>query len=152
VSLFPHLVSCTPNKFNFYLVDFLATAVSERDTYRLLTFHLRNKMSLFHCLVRTKGSVQARGTCMRFVIRPVFCVRFLLTPRPTPKVEDYTLSAVRDFLFNTFAATLHIGGRSSLRNLRTRHAMVTGTHLSWLQLIEYDTTISQEFTQFSACL
>jgi hypothetical protein len=41
------------------------------------------------------------------------------------------LSAVHDCLFNIFAATLHIGGRSSIRNLRTRHAMVTGTHLSW---------------------
>jgi len=29
-------------------------------------------MSLFHCLIRTKGSVEARGTCMRFVIRSVF--------------------------------------------------------------------------------
>ena len=27
-----------------------------------------------------------------------------------------------------FAATILIGGRSSIRNLRTRHAMVTGTH------------------------
>jgi len=39
------------------------------------------------------------------------------------------LSAVRDCLFNIFAATLHIGGRSSIRNLRTRHAVVAGTHL-----------------------
>ena len=54
----------------------------------------------------------------------------LLAPRPTPKLEDHPLSAVRDCLFNIFAATLHIGGRSSIRNLRTRHAVVTGTHLS----------------------
>jgi len=27
---------------------------------------------------------------------------------------------------------LHTGDRSSFRNLRTRHAMVTGTHLSWV--------------------
>jgi hypothetical protein len=54
----------------------------------------------------------------------------LLAPRPTPKLEDHTLSAVRDCLFNVFAATLHTGGRSSIRNLRTRHALVTGTHLS----------------------
>jgi len=40
----------------------------------------------------------------------------LLAPRPTPELEDHPLSAVRDCLFNTFAATLHIGGRSSLRN------------------------------------
>jgi hypothetical protein len=52
----------------------------------------------------------------------------LLAPRPTPKLEDHPLSAVNDCLFNLFAATLHIGGRSSLRNLRTRHAVVTGTH------------------------
>jgi hypothetical protein len=55
----------------------------------------------------------------------------LLAPRPTPKLEDHPLSAVRDCLFNLFAATLHIGARSSIRNLRTRHAVVTGTHLSW---------------------
>ena len=54
----------------------------------------------------------------------------LLAPRPTPKLEDHRSSAVRDCLFNLFAATLHIGGRSSIRNLRTHHAVVTGTHLS----------------------
>ena len=41
------------------------------------------------------------------------------------------MSAVLDSLFNTFAATLHTGGRSSFRNLRTRHAVVTATQLSW---------------------
>ena len=48
----------------------------------------------------------------------------LLASRPTPKLEDHFLSAVRDCLFNLFAATLHIGGRSSIRNLRTRRAVV----------------------------
>jgi len=37
----------------------------------------------------------------------------LLATRPTPKLEDHLLSAVRDCLFNTFAASLHIGSRSS---------------------------------------
>jgi hypothetical protein len=66
----------------------------------------------------------------------IFCnnIRFygeeLLALRPTSKTEDHPLSAVRDCLFNIFAATLHIGGRSSTHNQRTRHAMVTGTHLS----------------------
>jgi len=55
----------------------------------------------------------------------------LLAPRPTPRLEDHTLSAVRDYLFNIFTVTLHIGGYSSIRYLRTRHAVVTGTHLSW---------------------
>ena len=37
----------------------------------------------------------------------------LLAPRPTPKLEDHPLSAVRDCLFNIFAATSH-NGRSFL--------------------------------------
>jgi len=53
----------------------------------------------------------------------------LLAPRPTPKLDDHPLWAFRDCLFNIFAATLHIWG-PFIRNLRTRHALVTGTHLS----------------------
>jgi hypothetical protein len=53
-----------------------------------------------------------------------------LAPRPIPKLEDHPLSAVRDCLFSIFAATVHIGGRSSIRKLRPRPAVVTGTHLS----------------------
>ena len=52
----------------------------------------------------------------------------LLAPRPTPKLEGHPLSAVCDCLFNLFAATLHNGGRSSIRKLRTRHAVVAGPH------------------------
>jgi len=60
----------------------------------------------------------------------------LSTPCPTSKLEDHPLSAVRDWLFNIFAATLHIGDGSSICNLRTRHAVLTGTHLSqkWTSL------------------
>jgi len=54
----------------------------------------------------------------------------LSAPRPTPKLEDHTLSAVRDCLFHIFVATLHIGGCYSVRNLKSCHAVVTGTHLS----------------------
>jgi len=46
------------------------------------------------------------------------------------------LSAVRDCLFNVFLATLHIGGPSFIRNLRTRHAMATGTHWSQLSQLQ----------------
>jgi hypothetical protein len=49
----------------------------------------------------------------------------------TPKIHP--LSAVRDCLFNVFAVTLHIGGRSSIRNLGTRHAVVTGTHFTCMK-------------------
>jgi len=58
----------------------------------------------------------------------------LLAPRPTPKLEEHPLSAFKDCLFNLFAATLHIGGRSSIRNPRTRHAVVTGSRYTWAYL------------------
>jgi hypothetical protein len=32
---------------------------------------------------------------------------YVSTPLPTPKLEDHPLSAVRDCLFNIFAAALH---------------------------------------------
>ena len=50
-----------------------------------------------------------------------------LIPRPTPRAGRLPL--VGDCLFNIFAATLRIGGRSSIRTLRTRHSVVTGSHL-----------------------
>jgi hypothetical protein len=50
----------------------------------------------------------------------------LLVPRPTYKLEDRPLSAVRCCLFNIFAATLHIEGRSSIYNLRRRLAWWQG--------------------------
>jgi hypothetical protein len=54
----------------------------------------------------------------------------LLAPRPTHKVDDHPLSAICDCLFDVFAATLHIGARSSSRNLRTRQAGLKVNHLS----------------------
>jgi hypothetical protein len=59
----------------------------------------------------------------------IYCEE-LLALGPTSKLEDCPLSALRGCLFNIFAATLHIGGRSSIRNLRTRYAVMTGTLLS----------------------
>ena len=76
-----------------------------------------------------------RATClspeqasrMWVFINKVFYREGLLAPRPNPKLEDHPSSAVCDCLFNLFAATLLIGGRSFIPNLRTRHAVVTGT-------------------------
>jgi len=50
-------------------------------------------------------------------------------PHPTPKLEFHPLSAVCDCLFSILASAVHVGGHSSIRNLRTCHAVVTGTHL-----------------------
>jgi hypothetical protein len=59
-----------------------------------------------------------------------FYAKGLSATRPSSSVQDHPLSAARDCLFNIFAATVHIGGRSSIRNLRTLHAVVTRIHLS----------------------
>jgi len=67
--------------------------------------------------------------------KAIFYGEELSTPRLTPKLDDHSLSAVRDCLFNIFAATLHIGGRFSIRNLRTRHAVVTGAHSSRISYV-----------------
>ena len=70
-----HPTSCTPTKSNLHLANSLATAVSESDLYRLLTFQVLNLMPLFHCFCHAKVSVQVRGTCICFITKPVFTVR-----------------------------------------------------------------------------
>jgi hypothetical protein len=72
--------------------------------------------------------------CLKFMFRnkDSFYGEELLTPLPIPKLEAHPLSAVRGCLFNIFSGALNIGGRSSIRNLRTRNTAVLGTHLSWI--------------------
>jgi hypothetical protein len=49
---------------------------------------------------RTEVPVQVRGfVCEYFVTKICFRSEELLDPRPTPKLEDHPLSAVRDCLF-----------------------------------------------------
>jgi len=61
------------------------------------------------CFV-SRGSI---SPCEYFLTM-LFQGEALLAHRPTPKLGDHHSSAVCDFLFNIFAATLHIGGRSSI--------------------------------------
>jgi hypothetical protein len=124
------LTSCLRTKYNLYLPHSLATVESDPDLYRLLTFHLPNLMPALHCLARTKRLVHSGSTFFPFRYKASFYGESL-APHPTPKLEDHPLSAVRDCLLNIFAATQHIGGRSSIRHLRTPHSVVTGTHLLW---------------------
>jgi len=56
----------------------------------------------------------------------------LFAHHQNPKLDCHPLLAVHDSLFNIFKATLHIGVRSFVHNLRTCHAVVSGFHLSWL--------------------
>ena len=70
-----------------------------------------------------------------------FCVELLFEPREAHKFHGHSLSAVRDYLLSLFAGTVHIAGRSSIRNLRTCLVVLTGTHLSrrkWEDNIKMD--------------
>ena len=119
-----HLTSCTPTKSHLYLANSLAAVESDPDLYIPSTksrdpLLLLRRISpgprhMFH--FRNKSSFYGEELLAHFAQPP----------------EDHPSSAVRDCLFNIFTATHHIRGRSSIRYLRTNHAVVTGTHLSWL--------------------
>jgi hypothetical protein len=70
-----------------------------------------------------------RGKCSWFATRSGITVAGCQHLAQTPSWRTHLLSVVRDCLFDIFATTLHIWGRSCIRSLRTRHAVVTGTHL-----------------------
>jgi hypothetical protein len=60
----------------------------------------------------SKKSAQARDLLWHFVTSLFLYGEELLAPRTSQKLEDHSLSADRDCLFNIFAATLHIWGPS----------------------------------------
>jgi hypothetical protein len=53
----------------------------------------------------------------------------LLAPRPTPQAGGQPLAGCPRLLIQYIRSYPPHWGRSSIRNLRTRHAVVTGTHL-----------------------
>jgi hypothetical protein len=59
----------------------------------------------------------------------------LLAPRPTPKLEDHPLSFVRGCLFNLFAVNFQLEAVPSIRNPRTRHALVLNV-VDWIGLAQ----------------
>ena len=107
-----------PTKALFTPLPIRATCPAHRILDFITQTILGDYRSLSRCLCRTKVSVQVRGfLCEHFVTRYFFYGGGLLALRPSPKLDYYPLSAVRDCFI--FAATHHIGGRSSFRNLRT---------------------------------
>jgi hypothetical protein len=87
-------------------------------------------MSLFIAWVVPKDQPRLEAYVCMFCKKAGFYGEVLSAPLSIPKLEDCPLSVVRDCLFNVFAATLHIGGPSSIYNPTTRHVVVTGTHVS----------------------
>jgi hypothetical protein len=71
----PHIKSCKPTKCDSYLANSLATVVSEPDLLRALNIPFTKCHISFPLLRSYQRSVQARGTCIRFVPKPVFTMR-----------------------------------------------------------------------------
>jgi hypothetical protein len=67
----------------------------------------------------------------------IFYGEGLLGPGPVPKLEDdpFRPSATAYSMYSQLPSIS--GGRSSIRNLRTRHAVVTGTHLTRFSYLPY---------------
>jgi hypothetical protein len=74
----------------------------------------------------------------------------LLAPRQTPKLEYHPLLAVRDCLFNTFAAVLH-NWRASLRsaNMKYGTARKCGRRFQWKFHDEELPTHNSQFGEYS---
>ena len=112
---------------------------TSRKFILILSSHLR--LGLLVCC--TEGSVRFRGFCNWFVTWLSFYDEELLAPRPTPKLGYHSLSAVRDCLFNTFAAALYIRKPflhpqpedAPCRDDKDPLITVTGTHLSRTYLL-----------------
>jgi hypothetical protein len=82
-----------------------------------------------------KSSVEFQGSVKCFVTRYVFTVRgcYHLTQPPSCRTTPCRLSATT---YSTYSHLPSIsGGRFSIHNLRTRHAVVTGNHLPWYIVI-----------------
>jgi hypothetical protein len=124
-----HRTSSTPTESKLYLANSLAAAVSDPQPQAP-----EIPCIISHVPFPLLKSYQriSPGPRHLFMFRnsASFHDEKFVAPLPIPKLEDHPLSAVRDCLLNIFADTFHIGGRFSIRNLRTRHAVVTGNHLS----------------------
>jgi hypothetical protein len=119
-----------PTKSNLYLVNSLATAISESDLQA--SYSPRTKSYVPFALLRLHHRINPGPRQMYpFCNKASFYSDNLFAPCPSPKLENHPSSAVHDCLFNIFAATLHIGGCSYIHNLKTRHAVVMWANLSW---------------------
>jgi hypothetical protein len=120
-----HLTSYTPTKSNLYFDISSATVRSEPALYRLLTFHVPNLTSLFLSLGRlSEESVQVRGPLWHFV-KSLFLRREVVSPTPKPQLGGPSFFGCPRLRIQYSRGYLpYLEAVSSIRNLRTRHAVV----------------------------
>jgi hypothetical protein len=128
VPLPSHLTSCTPTNYNLYFDIPFAPALSEPAYSPRLKSHI-HFLYLRSFIQRIRPGPRFLG---KFRKKLILYGDELWAPQPIPKMEDHSLSSVRDCLFNIFAATLQTWRPSPPSATRGR-AMPwwQGTHLAW---------------------
>jgi hypothetical protein len=101
-SIISYPISLRPILILFSHLRLRIRLVSSPHTFRQVFF-----LTIFRCLCRSKGSVQFQGPVCLFLISWYLTVRSSY-PHPTLKLEDKSLSAVRNCWFSIFAATVRI--------------------------------------------
>ena len=71
------------------------------------------------------------ASCLQVFFNTVVLQGGVFSTSPKSQAGGSPLVGLPRCLFNLFTATLHKGGSSSVRKLRTRHDVVTGTHYTW---------------------
>ena len=128
----PHVfrpTSCTPTKYNLHLASSVATAASGSAIQARYIPSTKSHIPYPPCSMFQWTSPGPRHV-FPFHNKTTFYCKVFLAPRPPPKLEDKTLSAHRDCLFNIFTAILHIVSRLSVRMVRTHYAVVPRTNVA----------------------
>jgi hypothetical protein len=91
----------------------------------------RAKSHVPFSLVRLHQSISPGPRLTLWLIRNTVFLRWgVVSTSATPQTGGSSLVGSRRLLIPNIRSYLHIGGRSSIRDLRTHHVVVKGTHLS----------------------
>ena len=118
-----HLTSYTPTNSNLYLAYSLVAVVNLTNTVSL---HSKYQILCPFSIASVIPQHQSRS-------KAHVCVRNkrVVSTSPQPQTGGPPLVNYLQLLIQYIHRYPHIGGHSSIRNLRMHHAMVTGSHLSW---------------------
>jgi hypothetical protein len=99
-----HISSGFPNKI---LCAFLITPMRSTCSVHFISLDLMTLILFSKAYQLWSSSLCSLRLYLTFRNKLFFYGDEFLAPRPNPKLEDHPLSALRDFLFNTFESTLH---------------------------------------------
>jgi hypothetical protein len=121
-----HLTSCTPTRSNLYLAGSLNSLGSPPYTNSLHSIIGISYSYSVACVIYRKNPSMSEAL-LRFRNK-LICVRCrVVSPTPNPQTEEPSFMGCPRLLIEYICNYSVAGGRSSICNLRTRLAVVTGT-------------------------